>query len=52
MGCHRQDSHSDSLTAQEKKDKQENKWKTKPNLATAVNQDLVDANKVVWILQT
>lgn len=44
MGCHRQDSNSDSLMAQEGK-KPQSKSKAKPNLATAVNQNLIDADK-------
>lgn len=44
MGCHRQESNSDSLMAQEGK-KPQSKCKAKPNLATAVNQDLIDADK-------
>lgn len=49
--CQRQDSHSDSLMAQEEKKKTLSKWKTKPNPATAVNQGLIDADKTLWVLQ-
>jgi len=39
------------MAQEEKKKKNKHKQKTKPNLATAVNQGLIDANKGLWLLQ-